>query len=118
MVAGSLSIFADLCGCVWILTQMIHGRGFLACGPFRGLFGLYFMAEEGYLEFSVTAGVLRRREIRRAIRSYCFEADLRCEIEEEKGFLSSILYIRIYGAEDVMKHVQDDLEDWFRRTRR
>ena len=67
-----------------------------------------------YIKTSMTAGMAVRGTIKRRLKEYCFNRGLKLDIQEDKGFLESLLLIKIEGTKDKLLKAMPELERWFR----
>lgn len=61
------------------------------------------------LKTTVDVGALMRKSLVDAIKSYCFKHEIKLEMNETKGFLSSKLQFVFVGKEEEVK----TLQQWF-----
>lgn len=66
----------------------------------------------GKLTFYYTAGRLVKSQLRREIKMAAFDCGLTCSVEEDKGFLESILYFTITGDEQDILDFSKAVKQW------
>ena len=64
------------------------------------------------VRFQINAGVASRGAVKRAIKSYCFEQDIDCHVEEDKGFFGSQYYFTLRGTNEQMIQAKHDIDRW------
>ena len=64
------------------------------------------------LKFSMEAGALTRRHLRKELEKYCFTQGLELTLRELKGFWESTFLVTIQGPAGKGHRVKADIETW------
>lgn len=70
------------------------------------------VGDSAEITFSIEVGRLFRGQARRELKSYCFVNGLELSIDEDRGFLESLLLVKMDVPQDKVPQVRADLRHW------